>query len=59
MRCARSSNCKVAAYYATNETHHMATLLSSRLLVFEVNASRTCLDEELCKLHDSRESTVA
>ena len=37
----------------------MATLLSTRLLVFKVNAGRTCLDEELGKLHDSRKSTVA
>lgn len=40
-------------------THHVTTLLSTRLLVLEVNAGRTCLDEELCKLHDSREPAMA
>jgi len=36
----------------------MAALLSSGLLVFEVNAGRTCLDEELGELHDGREATM-
>mmetsp|Transcript_28300 Transcript_28300/g.81856 ORF Transcript_28300/g.81856 Transcript_28300/m.81856 type:complete len:259 (-) Transcript_28300:741-1517(-) len=41
-----------------NFAAHMATLLSSGLLVFEVNAGSTCLDEELGELHDGRESTM-
>jgi hypothetical protein len=45
--------------HAYISTHHVTALLSSGLLVFEVNASRARLNEELGKLHHGRESTVA
>jgi len=46
-------------HHAYISTHHVTALLSSGLLVFEVNASRARLNEELGKLHHGRESTVA
>ena len=46
-------------HHACISTHHVTALLSSGLLVFEVNASRARLNEELGKLHHGRESIVA
>jgi hypothetical protein len=39
-------------------TSHVATLLGTRSLILNVNASSTLLDEELGELHDSSQTTV-
>jgi hypothetical protein len=38
---------------------HMTALLSARCLVLDMDTSSTLLDEELCKLHNGSEATMA
>jgi len=49
----------VLANWHQHLSRHVATLLGSRHLIFNVNARGTVLDEHLCQFHDSCETTVA